>query len=405
MTVDTTLVETELKEDVLPLFRTRAELFRWAAVRAYAQDAQDGVAALREAAREIGADPVIPYVQKAIDSTVRVIGRADDSSGAIGDVVRDLLNLHAQFCAAAAPVPAAKLDAWLIKFQFNGVQDFFEPDIVRYVDALGPTGLDRYRRELATIAEGLPPEPSEEEKRPAFALRNYDRYESLSRHSHTRFLLELNAQRLAVTAHDVDTIIELYGGDQTRSYRLHEVAKALTEIGEVDRAIDFAQQATLLEEDHQAEHAALYWCEVLAAHRPAEVLAARQVVFDRWPASSNATRLHQSAGKAWPDLQHHVLARLSARPYDYVSFLLHTLKDVRSAWSEAHRLELDSDDVWTRLVNAYSDVDPAAVVPVLHRLIESDLRVADVRSYRSAARRLTLLRTISARTGILTGHL
>lgn len=184
MTVDTTLVETELKEDVLPLFRTRAELFRWAAVRAYAQDAQDGVAALREAAREIGAGPVIPYVQKAIDSTVRVIGRADDSSGAIGDVVRDLLNLHAQFCAAAAPVPAAKLVAGLIKFQFNGVQDFFEPDIVRYVDALGPTGLDRYRRELATIAEGLPPEPREEENRAAFALRNYDRYESLSRHLH-----------------------------------------------------------------------------------------------------------------------------------------------------------------------------------------------------------------------------
>jgi hypothetical protein len=78
--------ETDLARDVLPHFRTRAELYRRGPARAYAAEAGEGVTALREAADRLGARPVIPYVQRAITSTVRVILRADDSDGVIGDV-------------------------------------------------------------------------------------------------------------------------------------------------------------------------------------------------------------------------------------------------------------------------------------------------------------------------------
>jgi hypothetical protein len=391
--------EPELAQ-ILPRFRTRAELYRWGPVRAYAGEASEGVTALREAADRLGARPVIPYVQRALSSTIRVILRADDSHGVIGDVVWQLLGLHAELCAADPP-PPAKLVRWLISLQFDGTQDFFEPDIVRYADALGPDGIRRYRRELDRIAEQLPPEPSAEEERSVLLDHTSDRgrREELSRARHARFLLRHNAQRLAVAERDVDQIIAQYGGDQTRAYRLHDVAKALAEIGEVNRAIDFARRATLLESSHQGQQAGSYWCNLLAEHRPEKLLAARRTVFDRWPSSSNATYLFRAAESSWPELEPSVLTRLADRPYDYVVFVLLTLEDVPRAWTAAHDLGLAEEQLWTRLVEAYEATDPAAVVPVLRRLVESDLSVADARNYRTAARRLRRLRDLSAGLG------
>ena len=397
---DIAVLKAELREEVLPLFRTRAELIRWRAVREYAAAAQEGVAQLREAAGDLGAGPVIPFVQKAIRSTVRVILRADDSSGVIGDLVRELLDLHAELCVATPPPPAT-LVRWLIRFQFDGVQDFFNPDVAAYADALGPAGLRRFGAELDRIAAELPPEPDEVAERATWQERLADpeRYDLLIQQRTVRFTLEHNEQRLAVAERDVPAIIATYGGDQTRAYRVHDVAKALVEIGEVERGIEFARRACAHEDGWQAEQAGHYWCELLAQHHPSQALAARQQVFDRWPSQSNATQLYRAAGDQWPEYSEHVLAELQHRPEDYVSFLLEPLGDASLAWAEAHRLKLGRPDLWTRLVDAYQQVDPAAVLPILRELIEADLTVADVRNYRSAARRLTQLRRISTKAG------
>lgn len=289
----------------------------------------------------------------------------------------------------------------MIRFQFDGAQDFFEPDVARYAAALGPSGLARYRAELATIAEQTPPEPNEEERMASFAARYADpkRSEDEARHGHNRFLLNFNAQRLAVADRDVAQIIDLYGSGKNRPYRLHEVAKALAEIDEYDLAIEFAERGTMVDAHHWSQQAGLYWCDLLAEHRPSEELAARRRVFERWSSFNNATWLYRAAGDHWPELEEDVLARLTVRGYDYISFLLLTLEDVPQAWSEAYRIELDSDPMWTQLVDAYTEIDPPAVMPVLRRLIESDLLVTDVRNYRSAIRRLKKLRGIAAGLG------
>lgn len=66
MPTDAAVLEAELRNEVLPLFRTRAELFRWRPVGEYAAAAREGVEQLRDAADDLGAGPVIPFVQKAI---------------------------------------------------------------------------------------------------------------------------------------------------------------------------------------------------------------------------------------------------------------------------------------------------------------------------------------------------
>ncbi len=389
-----------LAAEALPLFRTRADLHRWSAANAFGRQASEGLQLLQEAA-ELG-DPaaVISPAQKAIASLCRILLRADDSSGVIGDVVRGLLKLHARSCTQAPPTPA-KLVQWMIRFQFLDDQDFFELDPVDYADALGQRGLTKYRAELDKIAATVPPEPSEAQRKAAVETRLTDpgAWDSQYEHRRERFLLAHNAKRLAVVDRDENRIIELYARDRTRSYRLHEAAAALAEIGHIEQAIEWARRAAFLESGHQAEMAGHYWCSLLAEHGPAEELAARRMVFERWPTSSNATAVYRAAGDRWGVMEAAVVERLEQRPYDFIVFLLRTIKDVPRAWAEAHRTGLADDALWTQLVDAYQQLDPAAVIHVLQRLAESDLQVADVRNYKSAARRLMQMRGLAVKTG------
>jgi hypothetical protein len=85
----------------------------------------------------------------ALASATKVIARADDSSGVIGDACRRLLELHPRLAADAQPQPFRLVD-WMIKFQFEGDVDYFEIDPVAYAPALGSTGMYTYRKNAST---------------------------------------------------------------------------------------------------------------------------------------------------------------------------------------------------------------------------------------------------------------
>jgi hypothetical protein len=89
-------------------------------------------------------DPAEVYAvtHKALASAIKVIARADDSSGIIGDACRRLLELHPTV-AAAAQVPAGSLVDWMVRFQFDGDVDYFGIDPVAYAPALGNRMLGR----------------------------------------------------------------------------------------------------------------------------------------------------------------------------------------------------------------------------------------------------------------------
>lgn len=191
-------------------------------------------------------------------------------------------------------------------------------------------------------------------------------------------MLQDNAERLSVAHRDAAGIIETHAGDRSRAYKLHNTAKALSEIGVTEQAIDWAKRAAFLQDGHQAEEAGNYWCELLHEHRAGQELAARHTQFSRWLSSVSATALHLAAGEVWPALEDEVLERLAKRPHDHIAFLLPTLEDVPLAWTEAHRLDLDSTAQWEELVDAYQLHDPLAVLPVLGLIIEGTLGAAHV---------------------------
>lgn len=373
---------TDLADTVLPLIRTRAELSRWSAANAHGRDLHEAVDILESSIARTEPAEVYAVTHKALASAIKVIARADDSSGIIGDSCRRLLNLHPKV-ATAAKVQAGKLVDWMIKFQFDGDVDYFELDPVAYAPALGETGIATYRARLKEIETGLGARPSED-----------DRW--TSHHSHEWFTLDWNAQRLAILDHDIDAIIRTHARDRKVAAWLEDTAEAFEEIGEIDLAIDWAKQATDFGRGHQSLKAADYWCKLLDKHRPDEALDPRLLVFRRWPSATTAAHLHKAAGKAWADHRDEVIATLATSPRNAVLFALFTLEDVEFAWELAHSLALDSDHTWDELIKAHEKIDPIAVLPIHQRLVENELVNAGAQHYRLAARRLAKMRKLAA---------
>jgi hypothetical protein len=231
-----------LAESVLPLIRTRAELWRWGAANAHGRQMHEAVDMLEAAIPDTDPAEVYAATHKALASAVTVIARADDSSGIIGDACRRLLDLHPK-AATAARVPAGRLVDWMIKFQFEGDVDYFELDPVAYAPALGETGMRTYRARLSQIKASLGPRPTES-----------DRW--TSPHAHDWFTLDWNARRLAVLDRDIETIIRTHARDRRVAAWLQDTAEAFEEIGEIDLALDWAKQAAEHDRGHQSMKAA-----------------------------------------------------------------------------------------------------------------------------------------------------
>ncbi|MFD6856279.1 DUF6880 family protein [Rhodococcus sp. NPDC060090] len=373
---------TTLSEAVLPLVRTKTDLHRWSAANAHGRRMHEAVDILESAIPTTDAVEIYAVTSMALASAIRVIARADDSSGIIGDACRRLLELHPRV-AAVAKTPQGKLVDWMMKFQFDGEVDYFEIDPVAYAPALGDQGMADYRTRLREVEAGLGARPSEGER-------------WSSPHSHEWFTLDWNARRLAILDRDIDAIVRTHARDRKVAAWLEDTAEAFEEIGEIDLAIEWAKQATDFDRGHQSLRAADYWCGLLEKHRPDDLLDARLLVFRRWPSSAAASRVYKSAGEAWPEYSDEVLSVLAANPSDSVAFALVTLRDARFAWSLAHSLGLGDDRTWNELAKAYEKVEPLAVLPVHRRLVENELVEAGAQHYRLAARRLAKMRTLAA---------
>ncbi|HPK12002.1 MAG TPA: hypothetical protein PLP55_04905, partial [Phycicoccus elongatus] len=75
---------TTLADAVLPLIRTRADLYRWSLANAHGRDMHEAVDILEAALPTT--DPVEAHrvTERALTSALKVLARADDSSGVIG---------------------------------------------------------------------------------------------------------------------------------------------------------------------------------------------------------------------------------------------------------------------------------------------------------------------------------
>lgn len=374
-----------LADAVLPLIRTkRQDLWRYSASNEHGMSMQEGAALIELAVaspQELPAcgvktpTPKETYAvtHKALASAIKVIGRADDSSGIIGGACRTLIRVH-PLAAYAAGVPQVKLAEWVWKFHFDEKVDYFNLDPVAYAPALGGKGVAHLRALVATLRTEIASSAGEEQ---------------ITSYNHREYLLRWFEQRFAVLDRDFDAIVTTHLLDGKVAAQYEDVAEAFEEIGEWELAIFWSHRALLFDHGHQSRTAAQRWWRLLEEYQPGELPIAARLIFDRWPDADSGARFLTHAGD---EAQAHVTGALGAHPDELIRFQLSALDDPRLAWQTAQEYDRVSSSVWDELAKAYFSIDPRASIAVQLQIIGASLTEANTRKYRPAALHLKKLR-------------
>lgn len=320
---------------------------------------------------------LVELLERGISHVVKVIQtRADDSSGLVGDLARNLLELHAVACDADVADPV-KLARWMIRFRFVD-QDFFEADPVRYRTALGEKGLAEFRSLVA-----------DHDDQAGFAAR-YVR------------------ERLAVLDGDRDAIVALLGGDLSRPHQFIQIAEAMAELGRDDEVVEWARRGIAQTSGWQTDQLYDLACGAHARRgESTEALALRRAQHEQTPTSSTYRHLRTAADvvEAWPLERDAARRALRERnPHGLIDALLDDSED-EFAWqiaTDTAGADL-GEHAWLRLAEARQKTNPADALPVYWRLIDSALETADRRAYASAVRLLKRARDAAAASGQMAG--
>ncbi|TDC56666.1 hypothetical protein E1212_01445 [Jiangella ureilytica] len=358
-----------LADEVARVFTPRRRYYDYDQANAYADAAEATTGLLEEWSRRAPSAGLLTIVQAAIDRAVRTILRSDDSSGGQSMQIDRLLDAHRNTARHASldRKSATALARWLYRFMFAGPQDFLTVDIDQYADAVGPAGIDLYRRLLDRTGDGH-----------ASALR------------HAR-------GRLAILSRDAEQIRAHFGGDLSRAFLVDELARALEDAGHADLALAHARAG--LAADPRSPYAAPLVERLVtdALRRSAVDEAARLRAddFHHRPSTTTYAALERAATAAgsWEverERADPVLA--AADPPGWVSTLLRQ-GDSAAAWAAAETMpERVGLDLWRRLFRARVRIDPASTLPHYRRLVEQCVLAGDRGNYRTAARLLRNMR-------------
>jgi len=360
-----------LRNEVDRALRTRRFLGYYEGMD-WARAARPVIAELERTARTAPSPELVELVQRAVGHVVKVIHQADDSSGLIGDLARELLELHAVTCDAGV-ADRIKLAAWMIRFRF-GDQDFFEVDPVRYQKALGEEGLAAYREAVDAIDDAG-----------SFAVR-YVR------------------ERLAVLDGDIETIVELLSGDLSNAYQFRRVAEAMAELQRDDLVLEWTTRG--IAESSSWQVGTLYdlACETHARlGQPLEVLRLRRAQHERMPSLSTYSSLRKAGEEVHAWEVERGAARMMLRACDVRGFVGALLGDGDHAlaWEEAVAAPADEidADLWLRLAESREVEQPVDALAVYERVADEVLVETDRRAYARAVRILKRARSVADAAG------
>jgi hypothetical protein len=319
---------------------------------------------------------LIRVIERAITLVTRTIARSDDSSGAQGDEVFALLDAHAT--AVHTSVPAltqaeqTRVVTWLIDYRYGGTQGSFDPDIVRYADALSPKSLDRYRRAIAAMDHGP-----------------YGSYP---------------LRRLAVLDRDRDAIVAAWGGEPANAYAAMYIARDLEEAGLHDAALEYAWRAVALDSRGWDQAMVNFIVDDAFARGDTEAaIAARRGWFERFPTHASFTSLRETTERAGGWEHERIAAESRLAEGDAQGFTRYLLDEGRT--EEAWTFATDKIPVagklrlWLELCERRAQSHPMDAIPILRTIVTETLSTADQKNYRDAARILKTMRSVASRAG------
>lgn len=355
--------------------RTRRFL-DWREASEWAAEARPVVGALTDEVATQPSRELIDLLERAVGHVIKVILRADDSNGSIGDLTGQLLELHALACDSGTADPL-RLAKWMIRFAFDD-QDFFNLDPVRYAPALGEPGLAAYRR---AVDQRWSVKPD------CFAARYAQ-------------------ERLAVFDRDVARIVDLLGGDQSRPHQFIAVAEALRELDLDDEALVWARRG--IDETSGWQVAKLFEIASAINDRRRDlraVLDLRREQLTSMPTAAHYALLRSAAERCecWETERPTARALLAARDTGELVDALLADGDDDAAWATT-QAAVD----WEpgagrrlRLAKARESSAPTEAAGAYLALVDIVLEKADRRAYQEAVRHLKAARRAAEAGGIL----
>jgi tetratricopeptide (TPR) repeat protein len=344
----------------------------------FAREGDDIVDALKRAVKSTatGNSDLIDVVELAIEHVVEAQQHADDSSGNIGYLADQLLEVHAQACRRGK-ADQLELAAWLAWFTLHD-HTYVTIEVRTYARALGKPGIAAYREAISQRLDNAPDD---------FSARGA-------------------AQRIAVFDRDPDAVVRLFGGDLDSVLDFARVAEAMFEIKRYDEALAFARRGMELPAMWQSRK---LFDVAASVHTQAgdvdEVAAVRLSGLTVLPDLESYEALRDAASKTgqWPKLRTTALAELAARaPHEHVEALLSD-DAVDEAWVAATAGKGGAEsDTMRQLVELRAKTHPADAIPYLRGFAEEALRGANRAAYQVSVRWLVALRTANERAGTAT---
>jgi hypothetical protein len=325
----------------------------------WAMQARPILEEIREVVALAPSAELVALIERAINHVVKTILTADDSDGLIGDLARDLLDLHVEACDAGVADPL-KLARWMVRFCFED-QDFFEADPVRYATALGEMGLAAYHREVNQRREA----------------------------GDDSFAAKYAEERLAILSGDTDAVIALLGGDLTRPYQFIRVAEAMVELGRDDDVLTWATRG--IAETSGWQVAQLYDLSAAVLTRRGEgkqLLRLRSEQHTAMPSSSTYSLLRSAAEAcgAWESERPAARSVLKRENLGGLVDVLLSDGEPETAWQvKVEHPEWDpGEQRWMRLAEAREATQPGEALSVYLRLADVQLETTGRSAYMRA---------------------
>jgi uncharacterized Zn finger protein len=205
------------------------------------------------------------------------------------------------------------------------------------------------------------------------------------------FAVRYVRERLAVLDGDIETIVDLAGGDLSNAYQFFRVAEAMAELGRDDLVLEWTARG--IAEASGWQVATLYdlACETHARlGQPLEVLRLRRAEHERMPSLSTYSTLRKAAEEVHAWGVEREAARMVLRDRDVRGFVGALLGDGDQdlAWDVAVGAPADEvdADLWLRLAESREAHHPADALAIYKRVADEVLVETDRRAYARAVR-------------------
>jgi len=311
----------------------------------------------------------LALTEYALSRLLRVLERADDSAGAIGDCIRDFSGLHAR-AVAAAGMDGEQLAKSL--FQLKKKDDWGLFPLADYWDALGAAGQGAYAWRVRREYAALPPEPAR----------------STSEGWIAEYPVRARYEELVRMEGDFDALIELLARDLSSGDDYQRIVAACREHGRDALALQWAERALKADPDFPGTRAmaAEEYGKAGLDEEARELLLAEVIVR---PGRDSWQRLREASGEHWPALRERALAGIEGRE-----------RKLPDGWCDATvrigllRLDGDTDaarmlarthtvsaDELASLGEDIAQEHPADAAAFLRRAVAAHLEHADARDY------------------------